>query len=224
MYTSEHDRRAYFARTAATALALLCIVALAFPSGVVQADEVEVDALTRAHAQKLAGTVCGTCHGVTGNSSQPKFPRLAGQKASYLAAQLKAFRAQSRGDPDAIGYMWGMASELDDNTIAALAAYYAAQKAEPSSAGHSPLVAPGKQIYEQGIASEGVPACSSCHGPDAHGLADFPRLAGQHSQYVLKQLGSFQSSMRNVAVMHGVAQNLRVPEMRAIAAYLEAQP
>jgi cytochrome c553 len=220
----EHDRRRHLIATAATALGLACVVALGLAGGPVRADEVEVDGATRAHAQKVAVTVCGTCHGPTGNSSQPKFPRLAGQKASYLAAQLKAFRAQSRGDPDAIGYMWGMASELDDSTIEALAAYYAAQKAEPSSGGNSPLVGPGKQIYEQGIPGEGVPACSSCHGPDAHGLAEFPRLAGQHSQYVLKQLGSFQSSMRNVAIMHGVAQNLRAPEMQAIAAFLEAQP
>jgi cytochrome c553 len=202
--------------------AVVAAIALGLASRAVPADE--IDAATRAHAQSVAVTVCGTCHGATGNSSQPKFPRLAGQKASYLAAQLKAFRAQTRGDPDAIGYMWGMSSELDDSSIEALAAYYAAQKAEPSSTGNSPLVGPGKQIYEQGIGSEGVPACSSCHGPDAHGLAEFPRLAGQHAQYVLKQLASFQSSMRNVAVMHGVAQNLRAPEMQAIAAYLEAQP
>ncbi|MBS0578208.1 MAG: cytochrome c4 [Proteobacteria bacterium] len=172
----------------------------------------------------VAITVCGTCHGRTGNSTQPKFPRLAGQSANYLAAQLKAFRAQTRGDPDAISYMWGMASELDDSTIAALADYYSAQKAEPSSNALSLQGGTGKQIYEQGIAAEGVPACSSCHGSDAHGVGDFPRLAGQHSQYVLKQLASFQSNMRNVAVMHGVALNLRSPEMSAIAAYLEAQP
>jgi cytochrome c553 len=188
----------------------------------VNADE--ADAATRLHAERVAVTVCGTCHGPTGNSTQPKFPRLAGQKASYLVTQLKAFRAQTRGDPDAIGYMWGMASELDDATIEALGAYYAAQKPEPSSSGGSPRAASGKEIYDHGISNEGVPACSSCHGPDAHGLQEFPRLAGQHGQYVLKQLASFQSNMRNVAVMHGVAQNLRAPEMQAVAAYLEAQP
>jgi cytochrome c553 len=205
-----------------TIVGLAGVIALASMSSEVFADE--IDAATKLHAQTVAITVCGTCHGPTGNSTQPKFPRLAGQKASYLAAQLKAFRAQTRGDPDAIGFMWGMASELDDPTIEALAAYYAAQQAEPSASGRSPLVKPGGEIYEQGIAAEGVPACSTCHGQDAHGLQEFPRLAGQHAQYVLKQLSSFQSNMRNVAVMHGVAQNLRVPEMQAIAAYLEAQP
>lgn len=183
----------------------------------------EPDATTRAYAQHLAITVCGTCHGTTGNSQQPKYPRLAGQNANYLAAQLKAFRSQTRGDPDAIGYMWGMASQLDDDTIRALAAYYAAQKAEPSASAPAASASRGRAIYEQGVAAQGVPACSSCHGPDAHGTADFPRLAGQHAQYILKQLGSFQSNMRNVAIMHGVAQNLNLADMDAVAAFLEAQ-
>jgi len=184
----------------------------------------EPDAAVALHAQVVAVTICGTCHGPTGNSTQPKFPRLAGQHESYLIAQLKSFRAQTRGDPDAISYMWGMASELDDATIGALAAYYSAQKAQPRGAPSSALGMRGREIYEHGIPAEGVPACSACHGPDAHGLQDFPRLAGQHAQYVLKQLASFQSNMRNVATMHGVAQNLRLPEMQAVAAYLEAQP
>ena len=182
------------------------------------------DATALTHARSVASTVCGTCHGPDGNSTQPKFPRLAGQSPAYLVAQLKAFRAQTRGDPDAIGYMWGMASQLDDESIDALGAYYATQRAAPPGGGDAPLIARGREIYQHGIASAGVPACSTCHGADAHGSADFPRLAGQHAQYVLKQLASFQSNMRKVAIMHGVAQNLRVPEMRAVAAFLEAQP
>jgi cytochrome c553 len=214
------------ARTAdSTRLRLLLAGAalLSVGASAVRADELDADA--RAHAQFIAITVCGTCHGPRGNNTQPKFPVLAGQNAHYLAAQLKAFHAQTRGDPDAVGYMWGMAGELDDATIEALAGYYAKQKAEPSSAGRdAALVALGREVYEHGIASQGVPACATCHGPDAHGMADFPRLAGQHAQYVLKQLASFQSNMRNMAVMHGVAQNLHLADMQAVAAYLEAQP
>ena len=184
----------------------------------------EPDPAIAAHAQLLAVTVCGTCHGPHGNSTHPKYPRLAGQNANYLAAQLKAFRAQSRGDPDAVGYMWGMAAELDDATIDALASYYSKQKPEPSPRGDAALIARGREVYEHGVESDGVPACGACHGPDAHGVADFPRLASQHAQYLLKQLASFQSNMRNVAVMHGVAQNLRLHEMQAVAAYVEAAP
>jgi len=209
-------------RGARTLSAVASAVLLAAVTPGIRADE--PDAAAALHALKVATTVCGTCHGRDGNSTQPKFPRLAGQHANYLVAQLKAFRAQTRGDPDAIGYMWGMSSELDDPTIAALATYYAAQKPEPSTPGRSALIATGRDIYEHGIPAEGVPACSACHGPDAHGLQDYPRLAGQHSQYVLKQLASFQSNMRNVAIMHGVAQNLRLAEMQAVAAYLESQP
>ncbi len=184
----------------------------------------EPDAAAQQHAQKLAVTVCGTCHGPQGNNTQPKFPRLAGQNPTYLAAQLKAFRSQARGDPDALGYMWGMAAELDDDTIAALAAYYAAQKPTAGPRATEAEVSRGREIYEHGIPAEGVPACSTCHGADAHGQQDFPRLAGQHEQYILKQLSSFQSNMRKVAIMHGVAQNLRLPEMESVAAYLQSRP
>ena len=203
-------------------LGLVAASVLAGATCAVRADE--IDAADKQHAQKVAITVCGTCHGPTGNSTQPKYPRLAGQNANYLATQLKAFRSQTRGDPDAISYMWGMAAEVDDDTIAALAAYYSAQKPEASPDGDAAAIARGREIYQHGIPAEGVPACSPCHGPDAHGLQDFPRLAGQHEQYVLKQLGSFQSNMRKVAIMHGVAQNLRVPEMQSVAAFLQAQP
>lgn len=195
---------------------------LALGGAAARADE--PDAAARAHAERIAVTVCGTCHGPNGNNTNPKYPRLAGQNANYLAAQLKAFRAQTRGDPDAIGYMWGMANQLDDETIEALAAYYAGQKAEPSASAASAAITRGREIYANGVAAQGVPACSSCHGPDAHGTQDFPRLAGQHAQYVLKQLGSFQSNMRKVAIMHGVAQNLNVGDMAAVAAFLETRP
>src|SRR5712691_322065 len=59
----------------------------------------EPDAGSMAYARQLAIGVCGTCHGTHGNSQQPKFPRLAGQSDNYLVTQLKAFRAQTRGDP-----------------------------------------------------------------------------------------------------------------------------
>lgn len=210
-------------RSRRSSSALCCLAAvwvLSCAAGTADADE--PNAVSDAAAQRLAVGVCGTCHGATGNSEQPKFPRLAGQNANYLVAQLKAFRAQTRGDPDAIGYMWGMASPLDDTTIESLAKYYSAQSTGTGRGASPELIARGRAIFEQGVASEGVPMCASCHGPDAHGIADFPRLAGQHAQYLLKQLGSFQSNMRNVAVMHGVALNLQRSEMEAVAAYLQS--
>lgn len=205
--------------------ALLVMAAGLAAAAVAPADaDDESDTRADSYARNLAIGVCGTCHGQRGNGSQPKFPRLAGQNASYLAAQLKNFRSQTRGDPDAIGYMWGMAGELSDETIDALARYYFKQTALRGKTGDAAQVARGHVIYEQGIESEGVPACAACHAPDAHGTTDFPRLAGQHAQYILKQLGSFQTNLRNVAVMHGVARNLRRSEMESVAAYLESLP
>jgi len=183
----------------------------------------EKDALAEAKAGKLAVGVCGTCHGPQGISQLPKYPRLAGQNAGYLAAQLKAFRAQTRGDADAMGFMWGMAAGLDDPTIDALAAYYAAQKPLPGPGGDAAQIARGAEIFQKGIESAGVPACSSCHGPYGEGMGEFPRLSGQHAQYLLKQLAAFQSNMRNVAVMHGVASGLKLQEMEAVAAFLQSR-
>jgi len=177
-----------------------------------------------AQAPELAIAVCGTCHGVDGNSINPMFPRLAGQKAWYLEQQLKQFRAESRGDPYAVAYMWGMANQLSDPTINALAKYFSSQTPGPGVPHSAAVIARGRAIFERGIPSQGVPACAACHGPQALGSAQFPRLAGQHAEYILKQLQSFQNNMRKVAIMHGVAQTLHGSQMRAVADYLESLP
>jgi cytochrome c553 len=49
------------------------------------------------HGKTLAEQVCSDCHGVTGNSVNPTFPRLAGQQEWYLIAQLKQFRGHNQG-------------------------------------------------------------------------------------------------------------------------------
>ena len=200
-------------------LAVSLIVALC-ATAVSRGEDVTAEA--RLAAQHIAVNTCANCHGRQGRSIPPKFPVLAGQHAGYLAAQLHAFKAQTRGDPDAIGYMWGMSAPLDDEMINALAAYYAAQTPVPGNAGDPAAIARGADIYAKGIANDGIPPCAGCHGPNAAGTADFPRLAGQHAQYLLKQLRSFQSNLRDVAVMHGVAQSMAVGEMEAVAAYLES--
>ncbi len=182
----------------------------------------EIDPALKLAAQHVAVTTCATCHGPQGRSSTPKFPVLAGQHANYLVAQMKAFKAQTRGDPDALGYMWGMAAPLDDEMIAALADYYSSQAPARGRAGDSAAIARGADIFANGVAAASIPPCVSCHGANAAGTDDFPRLSGQHAQYLLKQLHSFQSNMRNVAVMHGVAQELKAPEMTAVAAYLQS--
>ena len=190
--------------------------------GLNSAQAQDIDAFSRAAAMRVAIGTCAACHGPQGHSYSPKFPVLADQHASYLVSQLQAFKAQTRGDPDALGYMWGMAAPLDDALIAGLSAYYSRQSAIPGPAGNPILIARGKTLYQDGDSAEGIPPCAACHGPTAAGTEAYPRLAGQHVQYLMKQLRSFQNNMRNVAVMHGVATGLKRADMEAVATYLQS--
>ena len=176
----------------------------------------------QAAARQVAVTSCATCHGTQGRSVSPKFPRLAGQHATYLVAQMSAFKSHARGDADALGYMWGMASPLEDELVAAVAAYYSAQQPARGIAGDPAAMARGKDIFLNGVPTEGIPACAACHGADAKGTDDFPRLAGQSAQYMLKQLGAFQTNMRNVATMHGIASGLHDKQMADLVTYLQS--
>ena len=182
------------------------------------------DAPTDAASASLKATIenCATCHGVKGRSVSPTFPNLAAQQAPYLELQLKAFKDQSRADPDAQAYMWGMASQLSDASISALAGYYSAQPAGPVRGGNSALIAQGKHVFEEGVPARQIPPCATCHGAHAEGNAVFPRLAGQHAPYLFKQLLVIQSVLRTAPVMHGVIKDLTKDQMQAVVAYLES--
>jgi cytochrome c553 len=192
--------------------------------GVAHGANVAADTVTEAQKTAIQKTVetCGTCHGVNGRSVSPTFPNLAGQQAPYLELQLKSFKDQSRADPDAQAYMWGMASQLSDATISVLAGYFAAQPAAPGRGGNSALIAQGKHLFEEGVPARQIPPCASCHGAHGEGMATFPRLAGQHAPYLLKQLLVIQSVLRTAPVMHGVIKDLTKDQMQAIVAYLES--
>lgn len=148
------------------------------------------------------------------------FPNLAAQTAPYLEAQLKAFRDQRRADPDAQAYMWGLASKLNDTMISALAANYAAQPPARGEPGDPKLVAQGKIIFEKGMVEHGIPPCNVCHGAHAEGKGIFPRLAGQHAPYLLKQILLIKNAQRVAPVMHGLIQDLTRDEMLAVTTYL----
>ncbi len=166
---------------------------------------------------------CGTCHGVNGRSVSPTFPNLAAQTAPYIEAQLKAFKEQTRADPDAQAYMWGMAAQLSDAQIGELADYFSKQSAPaPGKSGGPAAIARGKQVFEEGVPARQIPPCASCHGKHGEGMATFPRLAGQHAPYLLKQLLVIQNALRNAPVMHGVVKELTRDQIEAVAVYLES--
>lgn len=174
------------------------------------------------NAQTLATHVCSNCHGAGGHSKSPTFPRLAAQQAPYIVAQIKAFRAHTRGEPAAHDYMFGMVALFDDATAEALARFFSRQPAAAGTPGDPRLTAEGKRLFESGAAKQGVPACATCHGADAHGNGIFPRLAGQHAPYIVKQLQAIQSRMRQSPIMHGIIKNLTPAQMNAVAVYLQS--
>jgi len=171
-------------------------------------------------AEKLATKTCVACHGAEGRNTSSPFPNLAAQTAPYLQGQLKAFRDQKRSDPDAQAYMWGMASELSDSMINALAAYYVAQRPAPGQRGDAKLIAKGKLIFDKGVPDEGIPPCNVCHGANGQGNGIYPRLAGQHAPYLVKQILLIQDALRVAPVMHGLIKDLNRDEMLAVTTYL----
>jgi cytochrome c553 len=169
--------------------------------------------------------VCSNCHGADGVSVSPNFPRLAGQPEGYLVKQLQDFRSHQRADPAGYEYMWGITRSMSDETIAGLAAYFSAQNPRANAPVDPALLPLGKKIFEEGVPDKETPPCFACHGPKAQGLAQFPRLAGQHKTYLVKQLHIFQETqMRPGTPMTQVTHLLSNKEMEAVAAYLQAFP
>jgi cytochrome c553 len=182
-----------------------------------------VDGATKDAARNLAMGVCASCHGPEGRSTDPLVPRLAGQQRMYIEAQLKSFRTQSRSDPAAHDYMWGVAATLNDSITVALADYYSSQPPVPGTPGDSPTSAAGKQLYEKGDPGRGIQACATCHGANAQGTSIFPRLAGQHSEYLVKQMQMLRVRLRASPVMHGVLKDITDADISALAGYLQSK-
>lgn len=169
--------------------------------------------------------VCSNCHGVTGNSVSPVFPRLAGQTSDYLVAQLDNFRTHHRGDPAGYEYMWGLSRSFSDAQIKGLAEYFSKQVPQPGPAGDTQLMAAGKEIFENGVPEQKAPPCKSCHGPRGEGVATFPRLAYQHADYIDKQLHVFrETDARPNTPMTQISHGLSDQQVDAVAAYLQAFP
>lgn len=173
-----------------------------------------------AKAQQIASTVCVACHGADGNSPAPANPKLASQHPDYLNKQMVNFKSGERKS----AIMAGMVAALSPEDMKNLAAYFAGQKQAPAAAKDKALAAQGEKIYRGGIAAMGVPACSGCHGPAGSGIpAMFPRLAGQHGDYIVAELIRFRNGERtNDAgkMMQNVATRMSEQDMKAVAEYI----
>jgi cytochrome c553 len=177
-----------------------------------------------AKAQSIATQVCAACHAPDGNSPASANPKIAGQFPEYLAKQLADFKPQGGKKPAReSAVMAGMVANLSDQDMKALAVYYGSQPLKPAAAADKELAALGQKLWRGGNAASGVPACAGCHGPAGAGMpAQYPRLAGQFSEYIAAQLKLFRDGGRandQNGVMRAVAARMSEREIRAVAEY-----
>jgi len=182
---------------------------------------------------------CAACHGPDGNSSDPKYPKLAGQAAGYLDHELRAFR---RGDRQS-DMMAKIAVGLSDIDAVDLASFYSQQAIRADTIKDTSLAALGERIFSEGIDSSDVPACVTCHGapgqpqvpiigqermgpgmmnetPMVEMMSSAANLNGQHAAYIIDQLNRFAARHREDLVMDRIAVRLNENEKKAVAEYL----
>ncbi|MES2089769.1 MAG: c-type cytochrome [Pseudomonadota bacterium] len=171
-----------------------------------------------AAGEAKATAVCIACHAADGSRGAPTFPILQGQHPDYLVKQLTEFKSGKRKN----AVMSGMAGMLSPEDMTNIAAFYASKKAKDGFAKNKETVALGEKIYRGGLAKKSVPACAGCHSPNGAGIpAQYPRLAGQHADYVKAQLTAFRQGDRtNAPMMTSISSILSDKEIDALADYI----
>ena len=169
---------------------------------------------------------CENCHGVSAQGFHGYYPipRLAGQQPEYIKNQLEAFLEHRRTN----NIMFNVAHVLSPAMLDALTESFHNLNPKPlTRAAPEDLIAAGKKIYEEGIANSDVPPCAGCHGPEAKGDGQFPRLAGQLSDYIADKLtnwarerGQNPANPDTSAIMAPIAHSLNQQQIKAVAAYL----
>ena len=182
-------------------------------------------------AGKALTVTCAACHGEDGNSAVPTFPKLAGQNEKYLIKQINDIKYKRRP----VASMIGQVDHLNDQQIADIAAYYASQTQTPGRAEDADLKL-GAEVYRAGVSESGVAACIACHGARGVGNAPagWPRLAGQHKEYIAQQLRKWRTGAENTLeenpegrtndgdsrIMRDVAYRMTDREIDAVANFI----
>lgn len=202
---------------------LLSLIILVSGSVYAASDKAEIKAVKRGDPQagsELVAT-CAGCHGADGNSVVGQWPTLAGQRESYTLAQLIHVQKGER----MIESMMGLLDNYSEDQLRDIAAFYAAQEVKVGQA-DSINFELGQRIYRAGNLSNGVPACTGCHGPQGKGVesAGYPMLSGQKAEYVVTSLVAYKNGERvhssNAKIMQGIAARLTTEEIRAVANYV----
>jgi cytochrome c553 len=170
----------------------------------------------------IVRSVCSRCHGLDGAGRGPgAFPSLAGQRAGYISASLRAFADRTRFS----GTMSAIAGTLDDEAMRSAAAYYAGlapRQGEPVP--DLSALTRGGALASRGAPERDIPPCMDCHGPTAHEKNPaYPRLTGQYARYLAEQLHLLQERRRggspNITMMHVFVDRLRPDEIQDVALY-----
>ena len=177
-----------------------------------------------AKAKQTAESVCVACHSADGNSLLPENPKLAGQHEDYLYKQMREFKGWDGAAPVRENAIMGaMVAGLEDEDMRGLAKYFASFELQPETSKNLETMELGQKIWRGGIASKGVPACASCHGPAGAGLpAQYPRLSGQFADYSAAQLKAFRDGGRENdpnRMMRMIALKMTDAEMNAVSDY-----
>lgn len=166
---------------------------------------------------------CAGCHGDKGVSPTPLFPSLAGQLATYTYKQLKDYKDGKRADNP---MMSGLAKPLDDQKMADLAAFYAAQPLPSEAPSGSDPEHNAQTLVWKGDGKRLIPPCASCHGRAGQGnIVDVPALAGQQASYFSQTMQAFKTGKRandSYKRMRLIANELTDEEIKALAAYYAA--
>jgi cytochrome c553 len=166
---------------------------------------------------------CGACHGLDGNSTDPQYPKLAGQSEQYIVHQLTNFKTSKRQNP----IMLGMATPLSEQDMHDIGAYFSSQNPLPGVADQA-LVAHGEELFRQGDPKRDIPACMACHSIDGRGNpgAMYPELTSQHAQYIQATLKAWHDGTTwgddpHSQIMPSIAQKLSADDIAALASYVE---
>jgi cytochrome c553 len=174
-----------------------------------------------ARGENLAIRNCNWCHGGAA-SGYPPAPALAAQRPQYVAKQLANFRAHTRDTPFSRQYMWGAARNLDAESVRHLALYFASLPPRAANDGVPSLAGIGGAIYQEGMPEANIVACVVCHGPNAEGVRDIPRLGGLDYSYLKRRLEQWNQGYHAAAgpPMISIASKLSDDQIEALASYL----
>lgn len=221
-------------------------VAVSFIGGAIALLVMSPVAFAQGNAPRIVTWNCSGCHAVDGNAQLRHFPRLAGVDASYIEQRIATFQAApappsdellywlikpaaarkiaASSTPEARADMVGIAHATTQQEAKAAAAWYSTQQPAPGHSANPTLIESGKALFLNGSAAKSVVACQSCHGAQAQGQDNAPRLAGQNSSYLVNQLQRFRAGARTHPTdMTSTATRFDNDQIRAITAYLASQ-